>query len=348
MSRVITIVWILLTLIGAWMFTAKPGHAQSQVRLDAVEPPEGQPGQQLELTLLGAGFGGAGEVQVLIGELEVMGAEVLSDDRVLARVYIPEIAPPGPRPVEVVAVFGENEEFRDGLEVGFWVQEPDRPPPGTEPPPEQPPQPPPQAPQLQAQVNLRAVEPPEGHPGQELELTLSGNGFPVDCVRCQAQVVIGGFDVQDVRVETNERIVARVRIPEDAPPGPRAVEVHVFLEARELALAQLAGGFVVLQGPEPPPPPTWIGFLILIFVVAMAGLAGRRLFRWRQEMPRERPTEKPAPPPAEMHFEVGMDPGRQSIETPGQGLKIDIDIRLVTSIDYGEQSVEVEGGSITG
>ena len=225
-------------------------------------------------------------------------------------------------------------------------------------------EPPPEPPQVQ--VHLRAVEPSKGHPGQELELTLIGNSFPADCVRCQAQVMIGGIEVQDVRVETNERILVQVKIPEDAPPGPRTVEVHVFLEERELASSQLAAGFVVLepvraitpiiQGPGPlqPPPPTGILIYLVaiavlaVFVVAIAGLAGGSLFRGRQDMPVERPSEKPAPPPAEMHFEVGMDPGRQSIETPGQDFKIDVEIRLVTSIDYGEQSVEVEGGSITG
>ncbi|MBE9508566.1 MAG: IPT/TIG domain-containing protein, partial [Chloroflexi bacterium] len=100
-----------------------PVRAQGEVYLRTVEPATGSPGQELELTLQGGGFGGANEVRVTIGELEILEAWVESDQVVRARVFIPEDARPGPRRVEVVASFGQNEDFSAVLPGGFSVLE---------------------------------------------------------------------------------------------------------------------------------------------------------------------------------------------------------------------------------
>lgn len=106
-----------------------PGHAQGQVYLRTVEPPEGRPGQELELILRGGGFGGANEVWVSIEGIEVWDAWIESDQEIVVQIYIPEDAPPGPRVVEVVANFGPNEEFVAEPTVSFVVLErPGRPP----------------------------------------------------------------------------------------------------------------------------------------------------------------------------------------------------------------------------
>jgi hypothetical protein len=114
-----------------------------QVILDAVEPAEGDPGQEFELALIGSGFEGATDVEVTVGEFEVLATRIESDEVIRARVYVPEDAPPGPRPVELV-VFLEDEPFGLGLERGFLVRErepvapPTTAPPTTAPPTRQP------------------------------------------------------------------------------------------------------------------------------------------------------------------------------------------------------------------
>lgn len=103
-----------------------------QMHLDAVEPPEGEAGREIELALIGGGFGGASPVKVTIGDIEVLDVWFESDEVIHARVFIAEDAPPGPHPVEVVVTRGD-ERFIARLE-GFRVLEPRREssPPGTD------------------------------------------------------------------------------------------------------------------------------------------------------------------------------------------------------------------------
>jgi len=101
---------------------ATPACGQEQVYLRSVEPSGGRPGQELVLTLRGGGFGGAQQVQVTIGDLEVWDVRVESDGVISVRVYIPDDALPGPRAVEVSVVLGQNEEFHALLADGFSVE----------------------------------------------------------------------------------------------------------------------------------------------------------------------------------------------------------------------------------
>jgi hypothetical protein len=91
MKRGVAFVWVLLILARIWAVLAPPVWAQEPVYLRAVEPSEGRPGQELELTLLGGGFGEATEVRVTIGGIEVLDAwkESDSDEVVIAYVFIP-------------------------------------------------------------------------------------------------------------------------------------------------------------------------------------------------------------------------------------------------------------------
>ncbi len=109
------------------------------IDLESITPAEGQPGQGLEVTLQGRGFGDAGEVYVYIGDLEVEEAWVISDREIGGVVFIPEYARPGPRDVELAVVFGPDEEFSASLESGFIVLEGEAHPPDEIGPPEPPP-----------------------------------------------------------------------------------------------------------------------------------------------------------------------------------------------------------------
>lgn len=95
------------------------------------------------------------------------------------------------------------------------------------------------------------VQPDGGRPGEEFDLTVRGGGFGGN----EAWVAIGELEVWDTRIESDSVIRARVRIPEDAPPGPRDVEVGVSYGENEESSTVLAGGFSVLEGGGSPPGP---------------------------------------------------------------------------------------------
>lgn len=257
------ILGILLMLAGSLVATSLPVWAQEPVYLRAVEPREGQPGQELELTLWGGGFEGAREVQVTIGGIEVLEAWVESDEVIIAHVFIPEDAPPGPRPVEVVAVFGPNEEFPAGLDEGFFVLEREAPP----------------APGRPA---LHRVEPREVTQGSEVELTLSGENFAEEM-----EVFIGGegVEVYEWGVESPSRLIIRIGVSADAESGPRLVAVGT-----EGGWAELPDGLVVIEreappGPSPPPPapppppgvPPWLWAGAAVVLLGLGATIGRAL-----------------------------------------------------------------------
>ena len=111
---------------------------ESPVSLESILPPEGQPGQEVEVTLNGRGFAEANEIHLIVGELEVRESWIISDQQMGAILYIPEGAPPGPRDVQVIANFGQDEEFPAVLFEGFTVLGFEAPPPEESPPPEPP------------------------------------------------------------------------------------------------------------------------------------------------------------------------------------------------------------------
>ena len=117
-----------ICLLVAW--TVVPLSAQSPIGLDAVEPGEGEPGQELEVRLYGHGFESANQVHLDVEGIQVLESWVVSDEELGAVIRIPEDAPPGPRRVEVVANFGPDESFAADLPGGFRVLEAAAPPQG--------------------------------------------------------------------------------------------------------------------------------------------------------------------------------------------------------------------------
>jgi hypothetical protein len=97
-------------------------RAQEQITLHSIRPGEGRPGQELDLTLRGRGFGG--KVSVTVGEMEAYDVRIDSDQIVRARISIPEHAQPGLRDVEVVVdLGGPQETFRARLAGAFAIVE---------------------------------------------------------------------------------------------------------------------------------------------------------------------------------------------------------------------------------
>jgi len=227
MKQAVKILGILLMLAGSLVMIWSPAWAQGPVRLRAVEPPEGRPGEELELVIKGGGFGEAQEVRVTIAGIEVRDAWVGSDEVIVAQIFIPEDAPPGPRPVEVIAVFGQNEEFLAGLRTGFFVLEREVPPPPGQP-------------------VLYEVSPQEVEQGSEAELTLLGKNFAPEM-----EVFIGGegVEVYDWSVEDPSRLVVRIGVSPDAVLGPHPVAVETAG-----GRVELSDGLIVTEGPPPPGP----------------------------------------------------------------------------------------------
>ena len=122
----------------ALLMTASAWAQESPVTVESIMPSEGQPGQELEVTLNGSGFAEANEVHLVVGELEVLESWIISDRQMGAIFYIPEGAQPGPRDVELIANFGPEEEFPAVLFEGFTVLGFEAPPPEESPPPEPP------------------------------------------------------------------------------------------------------------------------------------------------------------------------------------------------------------------
>jgi hypothetical protein len=120
-KRLVTPLLLTMLLVTPFLTMTFSSRAQGQIFLRSIEPSEGRPGQELELTLRGGGFGGANEVGVSIEGVEVWEAWIVSEQEIGVQIYIPEDAWPGPRPVEVFANFGPNEDFPAEPTVEFTV-----------------------------------------------------------------------------------------------------------------------------------------------------------------------------------------------------------------------------------
>jgi hypothetical protein len=286
-----------------------------QLYLRAVEPSEGQFGEELELTLWGGGFSqfdGAENVQVTIGGFEIWDVRIASDEAISIRVFIPEDAPPGPRSIEVVAVFGPNEQFATGLEGGFFVRG--------------------QGPGI---PSLRGLNPREGEVDTEVELFLEGED--VSGLGDLFRVSLAGIDIPVLAREivSNETIRIRVYLPEDTPRGGQII-AFVFENAR------FEQSFFVSAPPQPRFPTTTV---IVIVIVVAGGILWFRFFRGRK-IPTEKTTEKSTQPQVTIDFIVGVDSGTQSVELAKPSPKMAIDLRFEMQADQGEQSVELDGNSI--
>jgi len=279
--RIMLIVPIVMVSSLAW---SRSGATQEPPppEVAGIEPSEGWPGGQMQATIWGDGFDK--EVEVIIEGLET---EVIrhSTQRLAVQIFIPDDAPPGPRDVILINHVGPAREGR--LPGGFVVLgEEER--------------------QAPASVQLKAVEPSQGDPGQRLDVTLWGEGFGPEM-----EVNFGDGIVEEGRELVDDSTMRlRIAILKDAPPGPRAVEVFNPETRSGDALPQ---GFTVRGEKETPGPvtrptpterpdeqnggiPWWIaglllGLLALVVTPVAAYLTWdairrRRLTRQRQELER--------------------------------------------------------------
>jgi hypothetical protein len=201
MKRLVRVLGILLALAGCAVVIAWPALAQEPIYVTEVEPPEGLPGQELHLTVRGSGFNELREagVWLVIADMEVFSVQIESDGAILADVSIPDNAPPGPRPVEVV-VLGREGEVVARLDEGFFVLE--------------------QGPQSAPFVDR--VEPQQVQQGGQLELNVFGRGFAPGA---RVEIDGEGVSVDGVEFISPEHLLAVTDVAEGAPTGWRAVVV---------------------------------------------------------------------------------------------------------------------------
>jgi hypothetical protein len=227
MKRILRVLSVLLALAGNPLAIELPALAQEPIYLRAVEPPEGRPGEELQLTVWGRGFGGAQEVGLNLADLEVLNVWIESDEAIMADVFVPEDAPPGPRPVQVIAAFGPGEEYVAELEAGFFVLEGEPPP----------------------SPFVDRVEPQQVGQGSQVELGVFGRGFaPESWVEIEGE----GVYVDEVEFISPEHLLAFLEVEEEAPPGWRTVVViNPDDQAGERARALEVVGEAL---PDPRPP----------------------------------------------------------------------------------------------
>jgi hypothetical protein len=287
MKRILRVLSVLLVLAGNPAVIALPALAQEPIHLRAVEPPEGRPGQELQLTVWGRGFGDAQEVGLNLADLQVLNVWIESDEAIKADVFVPEDAPPGPRTVEVIAVFGPEEEYVAGLEGGFAVLE--------------------QEPQPSPVVDR--VEPQQVGQGSQVELGVFGRGFaPGAWIEIEGE----GVYVDEVEFISPEHLLAFLEVEEGAPPGwRRVVVINPDDQAGERTRALEVLGEAPPAGPPvtPTPPPEdgtpvwpWVGGAVVLLGAGVAigrALNLRTRLTWKQtaqlQWQLEAETELPEP-----------------------------------------------------
>ena len=192
-----------LLLLGFLLVLAiLPAAAQdAPVQLESVFPPELPAGIEHLIVVTGSGFEAAAIESVTLDDLEVGQVQVVADDVLHVDVAIPGEAAPGSREL-VVSGQADGQPFTVALEAGLFVLPPDA---------------------ASAGVALTAVEPPVVEPGAATELRLLGSGFSL---AEQLEVTVEGIEVSGMSVFDDGELRLKVMVPDDAPPGHRAIVVN--------------------------------------------------------------------------------------------------------------------------
>jgi hypothetical protein len=295
--------------------------SQGEPQIYGIFPQEGRPGERLRLTLEGENLFSIGDLYGV--DINDMGAEIVDYNRASNQVIevlvrIPEDTPSGEG---YIALDFENGEFEDY----FVVFEPEAFP--TEEPGVSPPEGP-------GQPALRALFPTEGSVESDLRLRLEGENLS-QLSDLQA-VRINGMDIDilDYQILSDQTIETILWIPAEIPTGSGLISF-------EFDNSDFRSPFSVVS-PARFPIEVLIG---VIAVIGILGLAGRRILR-RPPAPEKRPSPETPTLPPQFQFIPHMDAGAQRIEIAGPSIKADIDIRLITITDLGNQYVEVEQDSL--
>lgn len=293
------------------------GSGQEAPFLNGVSPQEGHPGEQLSITLDGGSFSRLGALQAV--NISGVDAPLLdynfaSDQAIEALVRIPEDAPPGEG--DITFSFENND-----LNAYFVVIQPSAPP-AEEP----------------ASASVQEVNPQEGRAGSELSLRLNGENLSL-----LGDLQSVDFDGRDIpfanyQVLSDQTVETQLTIPGDIPAG--IGQISFFFDN-----SSFEAPFTLLAATPGPGVSIWT-IILVILIVGVIGFIGQRLLRKPQPQSQKQP-QQPTLTPPQIYFKTHLEPGSQRVETSGPSIKADIDIRLVTKIDYGAQSIEVANDHLT-
>ena len=275
------------------------------ISIEGLQPDSGFPGHEMEVRIFGSGFEQIQDLQIHIDDVEIIAANVESDELIWAAIIIPPDAQPGPKMVALTYIL-DNTPFRAVRRDGFEILPSDEQPPASH-------------------IELFSVEPAEGSPDTEMEIFLRGAGFAsIE----EFAVFIEGIEIFNQWIESDELIGLDIYIPEDAQPGWRRIGIEM-MQNGNLAHASLDPGFNVLEiGRRPPPAtgpsqpgtrgtsgtggtsatlPPWIWPLTTILLMAASFVLGRGLgysskltwtdkakLQWRHEANTELPQPQKA------------------------------------------------------
>jgi hypothetical protein len=284
--------------------------------LNGVSPQEGRPGEQLPITLDGGGFSRLGALQAVNirgVDAPILDYNLTSDETIEVLVGVPDDTPPGEGNISF--------SFENGhLDTYFVVTQPGAPPP------EEP-----------ASASIQEISPQEGRAGSELSLRMSGENLSQ--LGNLQSVDINGRDVpvMNYQILSDQAVETLLTIPADIPTGDGQISIFFDNSTFEAPFTMLAAG--QLHGF----PSDVIIVAILIFgvigFIGTIGFVGRRLFSRQKPQTKSSP-QQPVPTPPEIYFKTRLEPGSQTIQMTN--IKADIDIRLITTIAYGVQYVEME------
>jgi hypothetical protein len=280
--------------------------------LERLTPQEGFVDTDVELFLEGGGFFELGDligVAIAGVDIPILDYAIASNESMVVVVYLPPELPTGETGI---GFFFDNYGFEDFFFIEGRVSGPREP-------------------------NLWGLDPQEGEVDTEIELFLEGeNLFGVGDL---IGVNLSGIDilVLDYAIESNDTIVMRVYLPEDAARGEQVITI--FFEN-----AGLEESFFVSVPPEFPVPPAVV-VVVVVVLVGISGVLVGRVLRGRR-IPKEKPDEKSPQPEAKIDFIVAVDPGMQTVELSERSLTMDINMRFELEVDPGEQSVEPDGNSL--
>ena len=171
----------------------------------------------------------------------------------------------------------------------------------------------------------------------EIELFLEGeNLFGVGGL---IGVNLSGMDIPvlDYAIESDDAIVMRVYLPEDAPRGEQVITI--FFEN-----AGLEESFFVSVPPGFPIPPGVV-VVVVVVVLGVGGVLVGRAVRGRRAS-KEKLEEESTQTEMNIDFNVAVDTGVQTVELAEPSLTMDLNVRFELNVDTGEQSVEPDGDSL--
>jgi hypothetical protein len=277
-----------------------------------LDPHEGEVDTEIELFLEGENLFELGDlfnVSVSGIDIPIVDYTIESNESMVVVVHLPPELPTGETGI---GFFFDNYGFEDFFFIEGRVSGPREP-------------------------NLWGLDPQEGEVDTEIELFLEGeNLFGVGDL---IGVNLSGIDIPvlDYAIESNDTMVMRVYLPEDAPRGEQVITI--FFEN-----AGLEESFFVSVPPEFPVPPAVV-VVVVVVLVGISGVLVGRVLRGRR-IPKEKPDEKSPQPEAKIDFIVAVDPGMQTVELSERSLTMDINMRFELEVDPGEQSVEPDGNSL--